>query len=156
MSQITVDIQHATAFMPLPTDADITRWGQHAVNALHRDVEITVRLVDEPEIQRLNATYRGKDKPTNVLSFPVDLPPGIQDDLLGDIVICPAIVMAEARAQHKSYDSHFAHMIIHGCLHLMGFDHITPEQADIMEPKEIELMAALQFPNPYQGIITHE
>lgn len=156
MSQITVDIQHATTFTPLPSDADITRWGQHAVTHLHRDVEITVRLVDEPEIQRLNATYRGKDKPTNVLSFPVDLPPGIQDDLLGDIVICPAIVMAEATMQHKSYDSHFAHMIIHGCLHLMGFDHVTAEQANIMEPKEIELMAALQFPNPYQGIITHE
>lgn len=156
MSQITVDIQRATDFSPLPSDEDITRWAQYAVKELHRDVEITVRIVDEHEIARLNATYRGKDKPTNVLSFPVDLPPGIQDDLLGDIVICATVVQTEAKTQHKSYESHFAHMIIHGCLHLMGFDHVTPEQADIMEPKEIQLMAELNFPNPYEGIIHHE
>lgn len=156
MSQITVDIQLATEFTPLPTDEHMTRWAQYAVKELHRDVEITVRIVDEHEIARLNATYRGKDKPTNVLSFPVDLPPGIQDDLLGDIVICAKIVAEEAKAQHKSYESHFAHMIIHGCLHLMGYDHVTPEQADIMEPKEIQLMAALNYPNPYEGIIHHE
>lgn len=156
MTNITVDIQHASAFMPLPTDEQITTWVKASVQELNTDLEVTVRIVDEAEIGHLNATYRGKDKPTNVLSFPVDLAPGIQDDLLGDIVICAPIVDQEAKAQHKTYESHFAHMVIHGCLHLMGYDHITPEQAHIMEPKEIQIMSALLFKNPYQGTVNHE
>lgn len=114
------------------------------------DQEITVRVVDEDESQQLNHEYRGKNKPTNVLSFPFEAPPGIEMNLLGDLVICAGVVEAEAQQQNKPLDHHWAHMIIHGTLHLLGYDHIEDDQAEEMEGLEISLLGKLSIDDPYQ------
>lgn len=114
---------------------------------------VAIRIVDEVESQSLNAAYRGKDKPTNVLSFPFELPPGVPleatDHMLGDLVICAPVVKQEAFEQHKHEHHHWCHMVIHGTLHLLGFDHILDEDAEIMEQLERELLASLGLPDPY-------
>jgi len=143
-----IDIQRVSQFKDLPSDQDITRWVLSALSDKSEHAEVCVRLVDEPEIQALNETYRGKNKPTNVLSFTVDIPSEIETDLLGDIVICAPVVYAESQMQNKQYHDHFAHMIIHGCLHLLGYDHTTDEQADIMEPLEVTLLNKMNIDNP--------
>lgn len=150
--QIHIEIQHETEFSPLPSAEQISLWVNTALkDRLSGDTEICVRLVDKPEIQALNREYRHKDKPTNVLSFPIDLPEGFEEEvgLLGDLVICAPVVFEEAQTQGKTYEDHFAHMLIHGCLHLLGYDHVTEEQADIMEPLEIKILATINIPNPY-------
>ena len=108
-----------------------------------------MRLVDEEESQTLNREYRGKDKPTNVLSFPSDLPAVVENDLLGDLVICVPVVAREANEQGKSLEAHWAHLVIHGLLHLMGYDHQTDEEALQMESRERELLQQLNYPDPY-------
>ena len=117
---LEVDIQTACAG-PVPEEEDIRRWIAAALSNARRDaVEVSVRLVGEDEMTALNHAYRGKDGSTNVLSFPADLPPGVQHPLLGDIVICPAVVAREALEQNKSEPQHWAHMLVHGSLHLLG------------------------------------
>jgi probable rRNA maturation factor len=149
-STIFLEIQHETGFSPLPSDKAIQQWAEAALKGrVAENTELCIRLVDKPEIQTLNQTYRHKDKPTNVLSFPVDLPEELNLPLLGDIVICPPVVFEEAEQQGKPYDHHFAHMIIHGCLHLLGYDHLTEAQANLMEPLEIQILHTLTIPNPY-------
>ena len=106
-------------------------------------------LVDEDESRSLNCEYRDRDYPTNVLSFPADLPPELNIPLLGDLVVCVQVVQREAAEQRKSAESHWAHMVIHGCLHLLGHDHIDDEQAEEMEEIERQLMAELGFADPY-------
>lgn len=148
--KIHIDIQHASTGTQLPSDEAMMTWIQVALlDRVPDETELCVRLVDENEIQALNRTYRSKDKPTNVLSFPIDLPEDVNVPLLGDIVVCPSIVLAEAQVQHKPYEHHFAHMLVHGCLHLLGYDHETHEQADLMEPLEVSILATLDIPNPY-------
>jgi len=150
MDQILTEIQHVSEFQPLPTDDQIQAWVQAALHdRVPNNTELCVRIVDKPEIQTLNQQYRHKDKPTNVLSFPVDLPEEVKVPLLGDIVICAPVVFEEAQTQNKTYEHHFAHMIVHGCLHLLGYDHVTDEQADLMEPLEISILATIDIPNPY-------
>ncbi|AJP43566.1 endoribonuclease YbeY [Alteromonas australica] len=112
--------------------------------------EITVRFTDEEESQSLNYEYRGKDKPTNVLSFPFEAPPGIEMNLLGDLVICVPVIMREAEEQNKPHFHHYAHMVVHGILHLLGFDHIEDDEAEAMEEKEISILATLKIDDPYQ------
>lgn len=112
--------------------------------------EITVRFTDEAESQSLNYEYRGKDKPTNVLSFPFEAPPGIEMNLLGDLVICAPVIMREAEEQNKPHLHHYAHMVVHGILHLLGFDHIEDDEAEAMEEKEISILATLKIDDPYQ------
>ena len=147
---LLTEIQHASHDTPLPSDDEIQTWARIALDErVPEDSECCIRLVDKAEIQSLNRTYRSQDKPTNVLSFPADLPEGLPLSLLGDIVICPAVVLEEAIAQNKPYPHHFAHMVVHGCLHLLGYDHVTPEQADIMEPLEVDILASIPIPNPY-------
>ena len=144
-----LDIQIATDITPLPSSNDLNTWFTAALPSDKHDSEMTIRIVDIDESQTLNATYRGKDKPTNVLSFPADLPAEVNIPLLGDLVICAQIVSDEADAQGKTINAHWAHMVIHGTLHLLGYDHEDDADAHIMESLEVSLLGSLGFPNPY-------
>ena len=137
----------------LPAYEQLSLW---ASKALQGDslAHIGVRIVDEDESQNLNHQYRGKNKPTNVLSFPMELPEDIEESILGDLVICAPLVKAGAVEQNKSSEEHWAHMVIHGVLHLQGFDHLTDEQAGEMETLEIKYLEELGYKNPY--ILTNE
>jgi probable rRNA maturation factor len=146
----TISIQIACSSKDIPSSALLRKWAKHVLSAQQADgKEITIRLVDSVEIQQLNATYRHKDKPTNVLSFPMDAPPGVQAPILGDIILCADVISQEAEAQGKPATAHWAHMIVHGILHLLGFDHIEDKDAIIMESREVALLQSLGFPDPY-------
>ena len=145
-----LDLQIASNASNLPTEAELERWAAAALAGQPEDAELTIRIVDEDEIQQLNRDYRGKDYPTNVLSFPFECPPGVELPLLGDVVICAVVVAREADEQDKPLAAHWAHMVIHGCLHLLGYDHIDEDEASEMEGLEIDLLAALGYANPYQ------
>lgn len=136
----------------IPSDAVLKMWANEALEN-SGDVQVSLIVVDEAESQRLNNEFRGKDKPTNVLSFPMEMPAELLESvdqlMLGDLVICAAVVEAEAQQQNKLTDAHWAHMIVHGMLHLQGFDHIDDNDADVMEAKEIQLLKQLGFENPY-------
>lgn len=147
---IELDLQIATEEANLPSEADIRRWVEVALAGRRDEAQLTVRITDEDEIRELNATYRGKDKPTNVLSFPFEAPPGVDIPLLGDIIICAAVVAHEAAEQDKALEAHWAHMVIHGTLHLLGYDHIEESQAEEMEGLEISLLTGLGYANPYE------
>lgn len=112
--------------------------------------ELTIRFVDSVESQSLNHTYRDKDKPTNVLSFPAEIPDFIESTLLGDLIICDAVVKTEAKEQQKSLIHHYQHLIVHGTLHLLGFDHIQNNEAVVMENHEIAVLNELGIDDPYQ------
>ena len=133
----------------LPTFDDIHLWLNSAVAKFQPQAEVTVRLVDEQESHQLNFDYRGKDKPTNVLSFPFEAPPGIEMDLLGDLIICRQVVEREAIEQQKPLMAHWAHMVVHGSLHLLGYDHIEDDEAEEMESLETEIMQEMGFLDPY-------
>lgn len=146
-----LDLQIACDEAPgLPIEQDVEQWLAAALEGERNETEITVRLVDETESQALNRDYRGKDKPTNVLSFPFEAPPGVELPLIGDLVICRQVVEREAAEQGKAPKAHWAHMVVHGCLHLLGFDHIKDDEAEIMESREIAILARLGIDNPYQ------
>ncbi|MGF1707600.1 rRNA maturation RNase YbeY [Enterovibrio baiacu] len=148
--QYYVDLQVATQNEEnLPSEEQLQTWFQQAVKSFREQAEVTIRIVDEFESQSLNRDYRGKDKPTNVLSFPFEAPPGVELDLLGDLIICRQVVEEEAKEQNKDLFAHWAHMVVHGSLHLLGYDHIDDEEAEEMESLEISIMNALEFPNPY-------
>ena len=123
--------------------------GSRRVHGHTYEAEVTVRIVDEAESNELNLTYRGKDKPTNVLSFPFEAPPGLELPLLGDLVICRQVVEREAEEQGKPLMAHWAHMVVHGSLHLLGYDHIDDEEAEEMEQLERDIMQELGFADPY-------
>jgi probable rRNA maturation factor len=134
-----------------PPRADIAAWASTALGRKASGRELGVRVVGPAESRRLNARYRGRNKPTNVLSFPAaDLPAGSERPL-GDLVICPEVLRAEAREQHKSLRAHWAHLVVHGALHLIGYDHLHAAQADRMERREISVLRRLGFPNPYRS-----
>ncbi|MGA9853567.1 MAG: rRNA maturation RNase YbeY [Gammaproteobacteria bacterium] len=144
-----VTIQKATRVKTLPTQIQFTRWVQAALAGKHASAELSIRIVDEDESTTFNQTYRHKDYPTNVLSFPAELPPGIQSLLLGDLVMCAPVVMKEAAEQGKAAEAHWAHLTVHGTLHLLGYDHMTEVQARKMESLEAAILAGLGFPDPY-------
>jgi probable rRNA maturation factor len=148
---LCVDIQTAST-EPVPSEIDIGSWIVTALAGLtqREETEISVRLVDTAEMTTLNSTYRSKDGPTNVLSFPAELPGELDLPLLGDIVICAPVVRAEAHEQGKNLSAHWAHMAIHGALHLLGYDHITEEQAVTMEALESAILKRLDYPCPYR------
>ncbi|MGN5592976.1 rRNA maturation RNase YbeY [Stutzerimonas nitrititolerans] len=133
-----------------PCDEDFRRWCELALRQRSADSELTIRLVDEAEGRELNHTWRQKDYATNVLSFPADVPDELLDiPLLGDLVICVPVVAREAAEQGKPLEAHWAHLVIHGCLHLLGYDHIDDAEADEMEALERQLLAELGHPDPY-------
>ena len=124
----------------LPTEQDIQQWLDKTIPQFQENAELTIRIVDTEESHQLNHEYRGKDKPTNVLSFPFEAPPGIELDLLGDLIICRQVVEKEAEEQNKPLLAHWAHMVVHGTLHLLGYDHIEDDEAEEMESLETEIM----------------
>lgn len=151
-----IDLQDTLA-EPIPSLDKMQLWASTAIelNARYKnellpeESEITIRIVDEQEIHELNHQFRDKDKPTNVLSFPFQPPEFVELPLLGDLVICRGVVEKEAIEQHKTSEAHWAHMIIHGVLHLLEHDHILNEEAEIMEGLEKEIMQVLGFDSPY-------
>ncbi len=147
---IFVDLQIACPEENLPSEQQFNTWAMAALGQYNRDFELTIRLVTSEESQQLNHQYREKDKPTNVLSFPFEVPEGIELDLLGDLVVCSEVVESEAKNQNKSINDHWAHMIVHGCLHLLGYDHISDQEAVEMENLEIDILAKLGIDNPYE------
>ena len=156
---LTVDIQSATA-EPVPDEDDIRSWIRNALQGAQQtecdEAEISLRLVDEAEMTQLNSAYRGKAGPTNVLSFPAEIPEGLDIPLLGDIVVCVPVVRREALEQGKTESAHWAHMIVHGTLHLLGYDHIQNDEAETMEALETTILAQLNYPCPYTGSPSEE
>lgn len=147
--QIADELEGYAAF--LPSEEQLQLWAERALSERTEfaEPELTIRLVAEAESQELNSTYRGKDKPTNVLSFPFEAPPEVPIELLGDLIICAQVVQAESLEQNKQADAHWAHMVIHGCLHLLGYDHINDDDAEIMEGIERQILATLGYSDPY-------
>lgn len=146
-----VDVQIACDEDDVPDTEQFRDWARAAVGKLREDSELTIRIVDEAEIERLNRTYRHKVGATNVLSFPFDAPAEVKIPLLGDIVICAPVVRREANEQSKSADAHWAHMVVHGTLHLLGFDHNQEREAQEMEEMETRILSDLGFENPYES-----
>lgn len=167
---LQVDIQNASSCEHIPDDETFKRWVVAALKAAanlddsalkntsqqekeaEKEKELSLRLVDEEESRSLNLQYRGIDKATNVLSFPCELPPEVDIALLGDLVICAQVVEREAQEQNKGPESHWAHMVVHGTLHLLGFDHIDETEAEHMESLETAIITALGYAPPYQHL----
>lgn len=147
-----VNLQIASKAKNIPGTKKLHHWVDAAL-AKNKTAEITIRIVGTKEMQALNKQYRHQDKTTNVLSFPAELPPELKLPLLGDIVICAPIVNKEAKAQNKTSEEHWAHIVIHGVLHLLGYDHIESTDAEKMEQQEIQLLQKLGFNNPYEANI---
>jgi probable rRNA maturation factor len=141
-NRLNLSVQYACNREGLPLRADFVRWARAA---LIGGAEVTIRLVDAEEGQALNKEYRGKDYATNVLSFPYDTEPVV----MGDLVICPSVVAREAAEQNKALAAHYAHLTVHGMLHLQGWDHDDDKEAEVMENKETEILAALGYADPY-------
>jgi probable rRNA maturation factor len=148
VNELTVDFQNVFDGPEVPSESLFQAWAQAAWLA-QAPSEVTIRIVGIDESHALNHQYRGKDKPTNVLSFPFEAPAGITMPLAGDLVICAPVVEDEAREQLKEPSTHWAHMVVHGMLHLQGYDHIDDEEAEAMEALEIRLLAQFGFGNPY-------
>tara|TARA_B100000780_G_scaffold257981_1_gene208094 strand:+ start:82 stop:579 length:498 start_codon:yes stop_codon:yes gene_type:complete len=157
-----IDLQIATVNKHLPSLAQLEQWTQLALQTAYSEAKMTIRMVDDEESKALNLQYRSKDKPTNVLSFPFEQPhfddPELAaemaaelDDVsyLGDLVINAPLLVLEAAQQHKSITDHWAHLVIHGTLHLQGFDHTEDQEAQAMEALESQLLASLNIANPY-------
>lgn len=146
-------IQNVQEECEVPSHELMQKWAEQAVMS-DGDVQVSLRIVDTEESQQLNNDYRGKDKPTNILSFPMDIPEDLIKEmdvlLLGDLVICASVVTEESSQQKKTLAAHWAHMLVHGMLHLQGYDHIDDMEAEVMEQKEIEILKTLGFDNPYQ------
>jgi probable rRNA maturation factor len=157
VTKLTVDIQIACDDPGIPPEAEIHRWIEDAIRGCGQpdagDVEVAVRIVDAGEIQSLNHLYRERDKATNVLSFPAGELEGLPHDAsrsLGDVVVCASVVAAEANEQDKQLADHWGHMLVHGMLHLLGFDHQTDAEAAQMEALETEILAARNVTDPFE------
>lgn len=150
--ELHLDLQVAldTSGYTLPSEEQIRAWVCAVLAERMPEAELTIRIVDEVESEQLNQQYRHKSGPTNVLSFPFETDVPMEIPLLGDIVVCAPVVVREALEQHKDLPSHWAHMILHGTLHLLGYDHVSDSDADEMEHTEIQLMQQLGFSNPYE------
>lgn len=153
--ELHVDIQREVE--GLPTDKEISLWLNQALSFENKSAaELTIRFVSTAESADLNKQYRNKEGATNVLSFPFEMPAEVEEEielnLLGDLIICSDVVKKQAKEQQKLELAHWAHMIVHGALHLLGYDHLTDEEASIMENKEIHILSQLGYPDPYREI----
>lgn len=144
-----IEVQMETESDDVPESGLLQTWVDAALNEYPADSEVVIRIVDKHEISQLNESYRAKSGPTNILSFPFDAPDYIETDLLGDMIVCAPVLAEEALAQHKRLQDHWAHIIVHGVLHLLGYDHTEENEAQAMEAKEIEILAQLNIDNPY-------
>lgn len=147
-----LDIQIATNASDYPSEQLFQRWIDTVLTDQNQDSEVVIRLVDDTESAELNQQYRHKTGPTNILSFPFQAPEGFEMDLLGDLVICAPLIAQEALQQHKILEHHWAHITIHGILHLLGYDHIEDAEAEEMEALEIQFLNMLNIANPYQEV----
>jgi len=147
--RLDLELQSAVSDGGTPPAADFRRWARAALEGRRAVAELVVRIVDEAESAQLNERFRGKRGATNVLSFPFRAPPPVQTDLLGDLVICAPVVRGEAAEQGKDESAHWAHMVVHGVLHLLGYDHIEEADARQMEALERQILDRLGFPDPY-------
>jgi len=154
---LDLELQWGIEEQSIPTLEQCQKWVHASLQEPRsfEPVEMTIRIVDEEESQTLNFDYRNKNKPTNVLSFEFEQPPGLVDlgeelPYLGDLVICANVVKQEAEAQNKPLEMHWAHMVVHGTLHLQGYDHIDDVEAEEMEALEVEIMQNLGYGNPYK------
>ena len=148
---LQLEVQRVVEDDGIPGAMQFQSWAEAALNGRLDQAELVVRIVDREESRQLNREYRGKDKPTNVLSFPFEAPAVVESDLLGDLVICAPVVTEEALAQDKLPQAHWAHLLVHGVLHLLGFDQINEQEAEVMEGLEVEILESLGFPDPYQS-----
>ncbi|QNK00385.1 rRNA maturation RNase YbeY [Dyella telluris] len=148
---LTVNVGYAAPRKGVPTSASFREWVEAALRGAKRRkaTELSIRIVDAEEGRQLNRDYRGKDYATNVLSFPADLPPELKLPLIGDLVICAPVVAREAAEQGKLARNHWAHMTVHGVLHLLGYDHIEDDEAEAMEALETHILAGLGIDDPY-------
>lgn len=146
-SQISLEVK--SDHLQHPSETDINHWVTAVLTGENRSGEISICVVDETDMAELNQQYRNKPGPTNVLSFPAELPTNVPLALLGDIVLCSPLVEKEAQEQGKQLAAHWAHLVIHGTLHLLGYDHENDEDAEQMERREIEILADFDIANPY-------
>jgi probable rRNA maturation factor len=149
---VELEVQRASDETAFPETADVERWVQAALEGIEKPVGLVIRVVDETEGRELNQRYRGKNKPTNVLSFTFEAPPGAESDHLGDLVICAPVVAREAQEQGKALNDHWAHLVIHGVLHLRGYDHQTEDEAQVMESREKSILQELGIKDPYRQV----
>ncbi|MGY0503762.1 rRNA maturation RNase YbeY [Luteimonas sp. e5] len=151
--QLEVSLSYGAPRKGVPAPASFRRWVRAALEGRVRDADLAIRIVDAEEGRAFNRHYRGKDAPTNVLSFPAERPPGLpakaRFPLLGDLVICAPVVASEAAAQGKALNAHYAHLTVHGTLHLLGWDHQDDADAQAMEQLEREILAGLGIDDPY-------
>jgi probable rRNA maturation factor len=148
---IYLDIQVKENLPGLPTEDEVKQWVEAVLVGRLEQTDVAVRVVDENESAMLNHKFRGINKSTNVLSFPFENEPGLFLPILGDIVLCAPVITREANEQKKSSQAHWAHMIVHGMLHLLEYDHQTDDEAETMEQLEVDLLASLGFSNPYES-----
>ncbi len=149
-----LEIQIVTEFPDLPSEQQFQQWVDAALLNRAEELEVVIRMVDKAESAELNHQYRRKAGPTNILSFPFEPPEGMDLNLLGDLVICAPLIVEEARLQHKVTEHHWAHITIHGVLHLLGYDHVQDNDAEEMEALEIQILNTLNIANPYQELST--
>ena len=147
--QCDVGVSYGISRKGVPSSRSFKRWAEAACQGRIKRADIAIRVVDEKEGRALNKHYRGKDYATNVLSFPAELPEGVTLPLLGDLVICVPVVVREAQEQHKTIAAHYAHLTIHGVLHLLGLDHNNDTEALVMEAIEREILAEMGYQDPY-------
>ncbi len=146
---LDLDIQYASDAPGVPDESSFRRWVEVALAGRREQAELVIRLVDQEEGRALNRDYRGRDYATNVLSFPFEAPPGVALPILGDLAICAPVVQREAAEQEKPVEAHWAHLTVHGVLHLLGYDHQEDAEAELMEGLERQLLESLGFPDPY-------
>ena len=155
---IFIEVQQETLFEKLPSLSQLTQWvvsTARIITVNKNKIELTIRFIDKEESTKLNCQYLHKKNPTNILSFPDEPIPGFLSESFGDLAICAPLVVEEARAQHKTIEAHFAHLVIHGFLHLLEYDHAEEQGAEVMESLEIKILSQLGYNNPYEELCRH-